>query len=66
MGGGDKAPKNDIGVLHCDKSPYTDPLNFNISGYIFLRNIYGNPILLEQYIKGRHYGVILRKGGQHT
>ena len=63
MGGGDKEPNTDLGIPHYAKFPYTDPLNFNRPGSIFLRNSYGNPRLILKYINGSHYGRIFRQGG---
>ena len=34
-GGGGKAPKTYLGITHYAKLPSTDPLNFNLPGYIF-------------------------------
>ena len=58
MGGRDKDPKTYIDTTNCAKFPSTDPLNFNLTGYIFLCNSYVNLRLLQKYINGSQYGVI--------
>ena len=38
---GSNYPKPDLDIAQCTKFPFNDPLNFNLPGSIFMRDIYG-------------------------
>ena len=61
-----KYTETDFDITQRSMFPFTDRLNFNLTGFIFLCNSYGNHILLKKPSNGGHYGGVPRKEVDRT